>query len=279
MEQGEESLVYNLSSNAQGDLIAGACENGSVKLFRVEKNELHPVQVLASHKSAVFDVIFADNETIVSGSYDGTVCFWKKEGGAYRLSGSLQVFQGAINALSSQDGKTVFCGCSDGKIRKIEDGAVVGEEAAHRHGVFGISVFKELVVSGGMDGSVKITSAKDLSLIRELREHEGPVRDCKVCPSAYGALMFATCSDDGTVVVYTEENEGEGKESEKDAKEDAVLKRLRTYRIKVGEPCLKLAWSRSGFALGVGCEGGSEKVYVPHGAAQWKESSDILCKK
>ncbi|KAI5188568.1 protein transport protein SEC13 [Nematocida sp. AWRm77] len=274
MEHEGESVIYNLSTNEEGSLMVAACEDGRVKVFRVDEKGHALVQNLIHHKTAVFFAFFFLDH-IVSSSYDGEVVFWKKTGENYAYESTVHVFQGAINSMAGDaSSKTLYCGCSDGKVRKITcTGEVQEERMGHKHGTTGVSLFEEYLVSGGMDGTAKIWSKTKLESLSTLQHHTGPIRDCKACPNTYGSFVFATCSDDGSVIVYTQKREKAG------AKEDAAPAGegkdlvFHTSVLSVGEPCTKLSWSQSGYALSVGYGEGKVKVFLPSGGHKWKEAS------
>ncbi|OAG29678.1 protein transport protein SEC13 [Nematocida displodere] len=261
IESSNESIVYNLCENEDGSMCAGACEDGSVKVFKVKDSDVVLQQNLSKHKAAVFDVMFLGSK-IVSSSYDGELCIWKEEGGAYALESCVLVFQGGINTLGkTADGSKILCGCTDGRLRVVSlTGEALSDCYAHRYGVTGVGSFDEYLVTCGMDGTTKIWKESDLSLVSELKDHQGPIRDCKVCPNPYGSVVFATCSDDGAAIVYTK-------------KEGTEFARA---RIALGSPCTKVAWSKAGCALAIGYGEGKGKVYLPNGPTEWKESTVVM---
>jgi WD40 repeat protein len=110
-------------SGAQGGVTAG--EASGVHLWHASTGALG--RTLMGHKMRVLAVVFSpDSETLVSGSFDGTVKLWDvqtgKEKRTLTVPGSSQVWSLAF----SEDGKTVAAGSFDGRISlwDVETGAL-----------------------------------------------------------------------------------------------------------------------------------------------------------
>ncbi|KAI5189706.1 protein transport protein SEC13 [Nematocida minor] len=259
--QSAEALVYNLQSSPLGDLVAAGAEDGSITLYKIASDSTVPVQKLSYSSSAIFSILFMD-ERIVASTHDGHLLVWKMGAGEYAFESSISVFQGCINVICEYKGD-ILCGCSDGRVRRVTmAGSTSMECTAHKHGVTGVTVHKEYIITSGVDGSVKIWKDTDLSLLLEIKEHTKPVRDCKVCVNEYGSFIFATCADDGLLLIFTEEK-------------DAPLK-FAVDKHEIGAPCSKLAWTQLGYALAVGYGKGEVKVFAPAGPTEWKETPTIL---
>ncbi|KAI5181524.1 protein transport protein SEC13 [Nematocida sp. AWRm80] len=271
METGEELVSYCIVPNRIDNIAATGCESGDIILHRVESGKLVHLQSLKHHKAAVFDCIFSEDR-LYSCSYDGNVVIWKKLGEQYQFERSISVFSGAINSICAIKDK-IICGCSDGNIRVLsKEGDTQKEEFAHRYGVTSVSANDKYLVSSGMDGLVKVWSLEDISLLTELKDHTGVVRDCKVSINPYSTFVFATCSDDGTVIVYTEKTNA--KEGEKE-KEDQDTLRLHKDIHKLDDQCYRVSWSKAGYALAVGISNGTIKTFKPKSSFTWKETSTI----
>ncbi|KAI5172069.1 protein transport protein SEC13 [Nematocida sp. LUAm3] len=286
MEQTENTLIYNLKVSEDGAVIAGAAEDGTVKLYRDDKEGPSLYNTLVHHKSAVFDVCFFKDK-LISASYDGDIAFWRRDANSFTLDKSIHVYQGAINSLCAYEDK-ILCACSDGKIRILSsEGETLSDTFAHRYGVTSIFAWKNILVTGGMDGSVKVWNPQEMTLLKELKHHTAPVRDCKVSPNSF-KLVFASCSEDGTAIIFTRRNsrkantaEEEEEEEESAAEEESPVESdapctFRVERLSVGEPCTRVAWSKSGYALVVGYGEGLGKLFVPNGPIKWKESDALL---
>ncbi|KAH9386513.1 protein transport protein SEC13 [Nematocida major] len=259
--QNAETLVQNLQSNASGDMVAAGAEDGSVTIFKIQEQAHVPVQKLSYSASAIFSTLFL-GERVVAATHDGHLLVWKMGPTEYAFESAINVFEGSINVIAECKGD-ILCGCSDGKIRRVMlSGETSAAWTAHKRGVTGVSVHKNYIISVGMDGLVKIWSEADLSLALEVREHAKPVRDCKVCINEFGAFVFATCADDGKLLIFVEDK-------------DSPLK-FSIDAHELGSPCTKLSWTQLGYALAVGYGKGEAKIFMPAGPGKWKEASIVL---
>lgn len=110
----------------------------------------------------------------------------------------------------SHDGKSILSAWSDGKIRAFlpQSGKLLYQILdAHREGVTAIQGTHESkrVVSGGMDGTIRIwsTGLQKQTLLRSMKEHRGRVWNIKVNSNNKEAL---SCSSDGSCIIWDIEN-------------------------------------------------------------------------
>lgn len=110
----------------------------------------------------------------------------------------------------SHDGKTVLSAWSDGKIRAFlpQSGKLLYEILdAHVGGVTALkgTLESKRVVSGGMDGTIRVWSsgARKQSLLRSMKEHRGRVWSIRINPNNKEAL---SCSADGSCIIWDIEN-------------------------------------------------------------------------
>lgn len=280
MEEAHRGIVYNINTDRLGTRVVTSSEDRVVRLFRVAGGKCQLVQEMMHHKAAVFDAIFV-GESVVSCSYDGQVVIWRSEGGRYVPKTTKSLFQGSINCIcciEDDDGYRVFCGCSDGRLRVLkvsQRGEEVEDYYTHRYGITSVTSSRDYVISGGMDCVVKIWSPADMSLVHELKDHTEVVRDCKISQESFGFLVFATCSEDGTVCIYTHKSkprEGGGARDLSGHEVEIGGATFERHRLHVGEPCYKLSWSKSGYALCVGYGENKVRTYVPSEQGVWEEA-------
>ncbi|EHY66814.1 hypothetical protein NERG_00454 [Nematocida ausubeli] len=256
-----EALICSLQCNDKGSVVCAGTENGTITVYKIEEDGVLPIQNLAHGSSPIFSTLFMDDR-IVAGTHDGHLLVWRLNQTEYVFESAITVFQGCINTIYECKG-SVVCGCSDGRIRKVSlSGEVAAEWFAHKHGVTGVSVYKNYIVSAGMDSVIKIWKEEDQSLAAELKEHSKAIRDCRICENPFDVFVIASCSDDGTLCLFTEEKIG--------SLEFTVDKHV------IGTPCRKIAWSRLDHSVAVGYGQGEVKVFSPDSICKWKESSSVL---
>jgi WD40 repeat protein len=73
--EGHESQVKRVDFNPDGDLLASASNDGTLRLWRVSDGTM--LRLINAHASYVSDVDFSPEGTfLVSGALDGTVRLW-----------------------------------------------------------------------------------------------------------------------------------------------------------------------------------------------------------
>jgi WD40 repeat protein len=110
----------------------------------------------------------------------------------------------------SHDGKTILSAWSDGKIRAFlpQSGKLLYEILdAHVGGVTALqgTLESKRVVSGGMDGTIRIwsTGIQKQTLLRSMKEHRGRVWNIKINSNNKEAL---SCSADGSCIIWDIQN-------------------------------------------------------------------------
>ncbi len=107
--------VNALSLSPDGRWLAIACDDGKVKLWRVESGD--ELRVLAGHTGAVYALTFSpDSRRLATGSLDETIRLWEIRSGQ-----EIQTFRGHsewVNALAfSPDGTRIVSAGRDGTVR------------------------------------------------------------------------------------------------------------------------------------------------------------------
>ena len=101
--EGHTSWVNSVSFSPDGEMIASASDDGTVRLWNRAGNLL---QTLVDHDSSVNSVSFSpDGKTIASAGDDNNIKLWNRDG---KLLKTLRKHQDRVKAVSfSPDGKTI----------------------------------------------------------------------------------------------------------------------------------------------------------------------------
>nr|AGE94939.1 protein transport protein sec13 [Encephalitozoon cuniculi] len=260
-----KDTIHSIETDFSQKKIVTACSDGMVRVFAkgssVPPYELNLELELDGDSGPATKAIFLNQGEFIASSYfSGKVIIWKYEGGRFNKKSERQILSGSVNDISGRwngSSFTLFCACSDGTVRILDIDSsfntTESEVFCHRFGVSSVSATESGFVSGGMDYSVAVWDGT--SEAARFRDHKGLVRDVAACPAnSFKLFCMASCSEDGTVVIYTKR--GEEYESQK---------------ITLEEPCYSLSWSFSGFSLSVGYGSSKFKCFVPDGSGKFKE--------
>ncbi|MEH2045985.1 nSTAND1 domain-containing NTPase [Nostoc sp.] len=139
---------------------------------------------LRGHESWVNSVaISGDGQTIVSGSYDGTVRLWNRQG--LPLAEPLRGHKGNVNSVAiSQDGQTIVSGGEDCTVRlwNRQGKTLTKLLCGHKWGVNSVAISGDgqTIVSGGSEGTVRLWNRQGLPLVEPLPSHEQGVRSVAI---------------------------------------------------------------------------------------------------
>jgi protein transport protein SEC13 len=262
-----KDIIHSIETDISQKRVVTACSDGMVRVFSRKSTEdaldmAMDSELVADAGPATKAVFINTGEFIASSYFTGKLLLWKLEGSTYTKKYEKQLPNGSINSISSVFRGTsfdIYCACSDGNVGILTVSSspsfnVVEDRVfCHRFGVSAVSGYDGGFVTGGMDYSVAIWENGEE--VARFRDHKGFVRDVAVSPQGcFKLFCMATCSEDGTVMIYTKKGD-----------------RYESQRITVGEPCYTLAWSASGFTLSVGYGESKFKCYVPDGSGEFTE--------
>lgn len=234
-------VIHSLDSDLSEKHVVAGYSDGAIKLYNLNDNKLTSLVDLPGHSAPVTKAVFAGNgDIIVSADFSGKLIVWKLENGIFGSRVNMQVVAGPVYDVAPRkigDCLTVFCGCDGGVFKTLtfDKDFNVSEESqdVHRFGISAVSCNDTAIVTGGFEYAVALHTA---GKVERFKHHTATVTAVAVAPNNHlNKLVFASCSEDGTVVV-TEQRDGE----------------FVHQTINIGEPCYSLGWNRSGLVLTVG---------------------------
>jgi len=261
-----EDVIHDVQMNYYGRRIATCSSDKLIKIFQIGPGDVAnptPSAVLRRHEGPVWQVSWAHPKFgtfLASCSYDRKVYIWKE---VNRNDWKI-VYEHAIHTLSVNSiawaphefGLCLACGSSDGYISILShdersDSFISKKFEGHNLGVNSVSwapISPKRVVSGGCDNAIKIWNL-DREQIGEpliLKEHEDWVRDVAWAPIGLPSATIASCSQDGTVIIWRQD----------DPSKPFSFRRIH----KSSEVVWRVSWSITGNILSIA--GGDNKVIL-----------------
>lgn len=259
----QREIIHSMAADSSETRIITASSDRTVRLFRLNGEDLAREAEIRDLPGPVTKAIFLNKGELIGAScYTGELLIWKLEGTSYSRKFEKKLFDGSINAISHQwleSSFRVFCGCSDGNLRIVEFdtkfGTVETQVFCHRSGISSVSNNDRYLMTGSMDHTTAIFDIRSMKEVRRNTDHSKVVRDVGVCSvGEFDIFCFASCSDDGTVVIYNKDGD-----------------EFKRQVIEIGQPVYSLAWSRTGYSLSIGCGDSCVKHFVPDISGLFKE--------
>jgi small GTP-binding protein len=170
---GHEGLIWSIAFDPQGETLASASQDGTVKLWNVRNGEM--LYALKGEIGTVWSVAFNPQGSIVAAGYDkGTVKLWDARGGSL-----LHTLEGAPNSILSvafsPDGETLV-GSSNKRVQfwNSRSGKPLHAIEAHNGWVLSVAFNLEgsTLASGSETDGIKLWDVSSRKLLRVLEGAE-----------------------------------------------------------------------------------------------------------
>ncbi|NEQ11911.1 MAG: WD40 repeat domain-containing protein, partial [Moorea sp. SIO4E2] len=209
--QGHDGFVKGVDFSADGELIASASNDKTVKLWNRQGKLL---RTLKEHSDPVYSVSFSpDSQIIASASQDRTVKLWSREGKFLRTLAGDKGHTDAINRVSfSPDGQLIASASNDKTVKLWnQDGTLITTlTGPSKLSSVSFSPDGKRIVAGAARGFMVIWSRNDISW-QQFEPKEG-VGDKKIVvghtKTVYDVSfhpnrdIIASASADGTVKLW-----------------------------------------------------------------------------
>lgn len=195
--QGHSNTVGGVSFSPDGQMLASASADGTVKLWNRSGSS---IKTLKSHTAEVYSATFSpDGQTLASASADGTVKLWSRAG---VLKSTLKGHAGDVFKVSfSPDGEVIASAGRDKTVKlwRRRDGKFLRALKGHTDEVWGVSFSPDgqTLASASADRTVKLWRL-DGRLLRTLKGHTGKVFDVSFSPQG----EIASAGGDGTIKLW-----------------------------------------------------------------------------
>jgi len=299
-ETGHEDMVHDAQLDYYGKKLATASSDRTIRIFDIAGDKQTFVAHLKGHDGPVWQAVWAHPKfgtLLASCSYDGKVLVWKEQspGAWIKIFQDMKSPPASVNAISwapHSFGLCLAAASSDGTVSVFtyqDNGSWDRKNfEAHKGGVNAVSwgpdmksgallapsggavQFSKRFVTAGCDNRVKIWRYQDQEQRwseekvwqdEDDNKHGDWVRDAAWAPSlGLPSSTIATCSEDKTVIIWTEDRTG-------------VWKRSKV--LKFPRKCWRVSWSIMGNILAVSQGDNKVSLWKETVDGEWKNLSEI----
>eukprot|EP00004_Rigifila_ramosa_P007873 TRINITY_DN19066_c0_g1_i1.p1 TRINITY_DN19066_c0_g1~~TRINITY_DN19066_c0_g1_i1.p1 ORF type:complete len:313 (+),score=54.96 TRINITY_DN19066_c0_g1_i1:3-941(+) len=277
VDTGHADMIHDAQLDYYGKRLATASSDRTVRIFAVTDSGSELQAELKGHDGPVWQACWAHprfGTVLASCGYDKKVIIWKEEQpGSWSIVHEYTDHESSVNSIAwspHEFGLNLACGSSDNHVSVLRfktESSTWEAFKKHAHGIGVNSVswapvssstqVQKRFASGGCDKLIKIWRFDDQSgsWLEEhaLSGHGDWVRDVAWAPNlGVPTNTIASCSQDGTIMIWTQEERGQW--------HSTVLHKFSN------EPVWRLSWSLAGQILAV--SSGDNHVTL------WKETLD-----
>ncbi|WP_413200687.1 hypothetical protein [Nostoc piscinale] len=196
--QGHQSIVQSVSFSPDGQMIATASYDNTIKLWQADGKL---IKTLEGHTQPVRSVSFSPKgDMLASASHDGTVKLWDRNGNLLRTINAHKSW--LLSVKFSPDGKTIAAGSNDytAKLWRIE-GTEIKTLKGHSSWVMQVLFHPKThqIVTTSGDKTIKLWQ-QDGKPPQTLNKHTDTVMSAAFSPDG---KMLATASLDKTVKLWS----------------------------------------------------------------------------
>ncbi|KAI8063567.1 WD40-repeat-containing domain protein [Gongronella butleri] len=203
--RGHQSRIWDVSCTPQGDYLASASGDASIKIWNVREGKASCVNTLNGHTGDVYSVHYHPNEThLVSGGYDKTVKMFDVNTGATVktfVGHQLAVTKTIVNPL----GNLIISGSKDNTIKfwDIVSGLCIKTISSHLGEVTSVEMNSSgtLLLSSSKDNSNRLWDVRTGKPIRRLKGHQNTSKNFVRAGFADNNLIVGG-SEDGIVYIW-----------------------------------------------------------------------------
>lgn len=299
-----DDMVHDAQLDYYGCKLATSSSDRTIKIYDVSGVSYTHTATIQEHEGPVWEVSWAHPKfgvVLASCSFDGSVLLHRERtpGDWIVLSAHRHLFESSVNSVSfapHEYGLVVAAASSDGHVgilthheddtwdvTKFQDNSL-GVNAVSWAPYDLTSEHKKNVlrlVTGGCDNRIRFWTRHDDGGVGRWKEdpdttlgsgeaHMDWVRDVAWAPSSLtNQTLVASCSEDGTVIVWTNSNDNNTNDDE-----SAVVMQPKLLN-RFDAPVWRLSWSVTGNILAVSSGDGDVTLWKQMLDGEWKLMSSV----
>ncbi|MFC1861152.1 TIR domain-containing protein [Chloroflexota bacterium] len=199
--RGHEHVIFLVSWNNNGRLLASASEDTSIRIWDPFAGQL--IRKLNGHKKGVYCLDWSPDGTLIaSGSEDKSILIWDTS--SWEIQQTIREHTAAVNDVAwSPDGKTLASASDDGSLLLWDtiSWQVKKNLIGHEGGIWNVAWFPNgrRLASASVDKTVRLWEPTSAQVRRVIAEHSDEVSVVAVSPSGE---FLVSGSDDTTIMIW-----------------------------------------------------------------------------